>query len=282
MRSALAVAFRRHWPEYLMEAAGLAAFMVSACSFAVLLEHPASPVHAAISSAAVRRALGGLAMGATAVAIIYSPWGRQSGAHLNPGVTLGFLRLGWIARADAAFYAAFQVAGGVAGVLLAWALLGARLSHPSAHFAVTMPGPAGVGVALAAEAAISFLLLTAVLHVSGSRYGRWTGVVAGALVALYIAVEAPISGMSMNPARSFASALVSGKWTALWIYFVGPPLAMLLAATLYARRRVSGCAKLVHAADKRCIFCEERARRPGTASPRRIVILGGIFAARRL
>ena len=145
-----------------------------------------------------------------------------------------------------------------------------------------MPGPAGVGVALAAEAAISFLLLTAVLHVSGSRYGRWTGVVAGALVALYIAVEAPISGMSMNPARSFASALVSGKWTALWIYFVGPPLAMLLAATLYARRRVSGCAKLVHAADKRCIFCEERARRPGTASPRRIVILGGIFTARRL
>ena len=284
--SALADAFRRHWPEYLMEAAGLAAFMVSACFFAVLLEHPASPVHAAVANPAARRALGGLAMGLTAVAIIYSPWGRQSGAHLNPGVTLGFLRLGWIPRADAAFYAAFQVGGGIAGVLLAWALLGARLSHPATRFAVTMPGPLGTFAALAAEAAISFLLMTAILHVSGSRYARWTGVVAGALVALYIAVEAPLSGMSMNPARSLASALVAGDWTALWIYLLAPPLAMLLAATVYARRRVRGCAKLVHAADKRCIFCEERARRPGNASPQRIVILGGgfggIFAARRL
>ncbi|HEX9602118.1 MAG TPA: aquaporin, partial [Myxococcales bacterium] len=284
--SALAEAFRRHWPEYLMEAAGLAAFMISACFFAVLLEHPASPVHGVVADPAARRALGGLAMGLTAVAIIYSPWGRQSGAHLNPGVTLGFLRLGWIPRADAAFYAAFQVAGAIAGVLLAWAVLGARLSHPATRFAVTMPGTAGPSAALAAEAAISFVLMTAVLHVSGSRYARWTGVVAGALVALYIAVEAPLSGMSMNPARSFASALVAGDWTALWIYFLAPPLGMLLAATVYARRRSRGCAKLVHAADKRCIFCEERARRPGTASPRRIVILGGgfggIFTARRL
>ena len=270
--SAAADAFRRHWPEYLMEAAGLGTFMVSACFFAVLLQHPASPVYAALPNPVLRRSLGGLAMGLTAIALIYSPWGRQSGAHMNPGVTLGFLRLGWIPRIDAAFYAAFQVAGAIVGVVLAWALLGARLSHPKTRFAITMPGPSGMIVALAAEGAISFLLLTAVLHVSGSRFARWTGVAAGGLLALYIACEAPFSGTSMNPARSFASALFAGDWTALWIYFVAPPLGMLLAATVHARRQTRGCAKLIHAADKRCIFCEERARRPDVAGGRKRIV----------
>src|SRR5437868_1149981 len=268
-------ALRRHWPEYLMEAAGLGLFMLSACFFAVLLEHPGSPVRAAVPNPTARRAWMGLAMGLTAVAIIYSPWGRQSGAHLNPSVTLAFWRLGRIPRIDAAFYALGQVAGGVLGVLAAWALLGARLAHPAARFAVTAPGPAGAVLAFGAEAAISFVLMTVVLQVSGSRYARFTGLFAGGLVALYILIEAPVSGMSMNPARSLASALGAGDFRSLWIYFAAPPLAMLLAATLYARRRQQGCAKLVHAMDKRCIFCEERAARPGAPKPQRIVILGG-------
>ena len=79
-----------HWQEYSIEAACLGLFMVSACSFTVLLEHPASALRHAITSSFARRMLTGIAMGLTAVALIYSPWGKQSGAHLNPSTTLTF------------------------------------------------------------------------------------------------------------------------------------------------------------------------------------------------
>ena len=159
-------ALRAHWPEYAMEAAGLAAFMVSACVFVVLLEHPDSRAH--LLDPVLRRALMGAAMGLTAVAIIYSPWGKRSGAHLNPAVTLAFWRLGRVPRHDAIFYAAAQTAGGIAGVATAWVLLGARLAHPSTRFAATVPGMGGLFIAFAAEAAISLVLMTVVLEMGGS------------------------------------------------------------------------------------------------------------------
>src|SRR5216683_6206724 len=102
---------RLHWPEYLMEASLLGAFMVSACFFGALYEFPDSPIHQAITSAFLRRLVMGLSMGLTAIAIIYSPWGKQSGAHINPSVTFTFLRLGKIKFWDAVFYIACQFAG---------------------------------------------------------------------------------------------------------------------------------------------------------------------------
>ena len=251
-------ALHRHWPEYLMEAAALGLFMISACVFGVLLEHPDSPVHRAIADPFLRRVLMGLAMGSTAVAIIFSPWGKQSGAHMNPSVTLTFLRLGKVERWDAFFYVAAQFVGGVAGVLLATTLLDQRLAHPSVAYVATLPGSSGAGIAFLAEVAISFLLMTAVLTVSNSRrLARWTGLFAGALVCLYISFEAPFSGMSMNPARTFGSAVFSRMWHALWVYFTAPPLGMLLAAELYVRRKGLHnvfCAKFHHCNSKRCIF----------------------------
>src|SRR5439155_1730641 len=91
---------RNHWPEYLMEAAGLGLFMISAGLFATLLEHPDSALHQAIGDPFLRRVLMGIAMGLTLIAIVYSPWGKQSGAHLNPVVTLTFHRLGRIKFLD--------------------------------------------------------------------------------------------------------------------------------------------------------------------------------------
>ena len=107
----------KHWPEpeYLIEAACLGLFMVSACSFTVLLEHPASAIRRLLPSAFVRRLLAGIAMGVTAVTLIYSPWGKQSGAHLNPSVTLTFFRLGKIEPWDACFYVVAQFIGGILG-----------------------------------------------------------------------------------------------------------------------------------------------------------------------
>jgi aquaporin Z len=251
-----------HWPEYGMEAALLGLFMVSACGFVVLLEHPESPVRLAIADPTVRRALMGLAMGSTAVGLIYSPWGRQSGAHFNPATTLTFLHLGKVTPRDAAAYIAAQFAGGMAGVLVASLAFGELLADRATNFAATLPGRHGVAAAFAAEVLITFVLMSVILRVSNHpARARLTGVCAGALVALYITVEAPISGMSMNPARTLGSALFARDWTALWLYFFAPPLGMLLAAEVYLRRRGSGavfCAKLHHDNARRCIFCETR------------------------
>src|SRR5574341_508661 len=126
-------ALRRHWPEYMMEAAGLAAFMISACLFAALLEHPASPIRQALPDPLLRRFLMGMAMGLTAIGIIYSPWGKQSGAHINPAVTLTFLRLGKVQPWDGLFYVFAQFTGGVAGVLVSAAAVGNSIADPSVN-----------------------------------------------------------------------------------------------------------------------------------------------------
>lgn len=250
-------ALRAHWPEYLIEAWALGTFMVSAGVFAVLLDAPGSLLHEAVSDPTVRRVLGGIAMGLTAIAIIYSPWGQRSGAHMNPAVTLTFLRLGKVQRWDALFYVIAQFVGGAVGVLLVWALLGAAFANPPVNFAATVPGPRGPAIAMLAEIGISFGLMLTILTVSNRpNLQRFTGLFAGVLVATYIGVEGPLSGMSMNPARTFASALPGGDWMFLWLYFIAPALGMLAAAALYRRAalRVS-CAKLVHSARQRCIHC---------------------------
>ena len=248
-----------HWREYLAEALGLGLFMVSAGLVATALDSPGSPLHAWIANADLRRVIGGLAMGLTAVGLIYSPWGKRSGAHMNPAVTLAFLSLGKIRARDAACYVIAQFAGGLVGVVLVAGLLGSEFAAPPVSYASTMPGSAGVAVAFVAELAISGLLLFAVLRVAAHpRHGQRAGLVAGALVALYISVEAPLSGMSMNPARSFASAAPGALFDHLWIYFVAPPLGMWLAARLHrrlARGDAEGCAKLVHDPAVPCIHC---------------------------
>src|SRR6266498_1068539 len=117
-----------HWPEYLIEAAGLGLFMLSASVFGTMNEHPASLVRGALPDPFARRALMGLAMAATAIGLIYSPWGQRSGAHFNPAVTLTFFRLGKVAPRDAAAYALAQFAGGALGVMLSGAALGPLLA----------------------------------------------------------------------------------------------------------------------------------------------------------
>jgi aquaporin Z len=257
---------RQHWPEYLIEAAGLGLFMVSACLFATLLEHPSSPVRQTVMAAMLRRIPMGVAMGLTAVAIVYSRWGQRSGAHLNPALTLTFWRLGKVRPWDAAFYVAAQFVGAILGVGVAAAALGPRLAHPAVHYAATVPGAGGVAVAFAAELLMTFVLMTMILTVT-NRPGlnRFTGLFAGMLVASYIVLEAPLSGMSLNPARTVGSAIHAHVWTALWVYFTAPLLGMLAAAQLYVATRglpAVLCAKLHHENAQRCIFrCNYGTRR---------------------
>lgn len=258
-RAKASIALSSHWPEYFIEAAALGAFMLSACIFAVLLEHPSSPLNQFLSGRSMtRQALGGLAMGLTAIGIFYSPWGKRSGAHMNPAVTLTFLSLGKIAPWDAFFYVVFQFLGGIGGVLLANLLIGPALQHGAINYVVTLPGPGGTRTAFAAEFLISALMMSAVLWVSNSRrWNRLTPVVAGSLIATFITFEAPLSGMSMNPARTVGSAFSAGEWTAVWIYFAAPIAAMLLASVIYRARgdaREVFCAKFHHHHNQHCIF----------------------------
>jgi len=255
----------RHWPEYLIEAIGLGLFMLSACLFVALLEHPNSPLRQAMTDPFLRRIPMGLAMGLTAAGLIYSPWGQRSGAHLNPSVTLTFWRLGKVNHWDAFFYVSAQFVGAIVGVGVAATMLDAWLAHPAVSYAATVPGPDGAGVAFVAEFFISFLLMIVILTVS-NRPGlnRFTGLCAGALVASYIIFEAPLSGMSMNAARTAGSAVYAQAWTALWIYFTAPLLGMLAAAQSYVATRGMQkvlCAKLHHDNSQRCIFrCNYGAR----------------------
>lgn len=248
-----------HFPEYLIEAWALGTFMLSACLVTALLEHPASPVRQAISSAFVRRGLIGFAMGLTAVGLIYSPWGKRSGAHMNPSVTFAFWRLGKIRSKDVFYYTLFQCVGGILGVLLSVVLLGRAIQDPSVAYAVTLPGPGGVAEAFWAEFVISFLLMGVVLMASHTpALEPWTGLLAGTLVAFYILLEAPFSGMSMNPARTLASAIPSGIYRHLWIYMTAPPLGMLAAAEVFRQTTAGasvGCAKMIHDSAQPCMFC---------------------------
>jgi aquaporin Z len=252
-------AFSAHWPEYLMEAGLLGAFMVSACIFGVLFRFPQSPVVRAVPSEFLQHLLGGIAMGLTALSIFYSPWGKQSGAHINPSVTLTFFRLRKVKRWDAVFYIASQFTGAALGVNLAALVLGSQLSDPAVRFVVTVPGMGGPAAAFVAEFAIALGMMTAVLHFSNhQRLAPYTGIFASLLVATYITLESPFSGMSMNPARSFGSAFAAGIWDHFWIYLTAPVLGMLSAAEIFLWQRglpAVGCCKIQHDTSKRCIFC---------------------------
>lgn len=257
-RFTAASALKAHWPEYLMESAELGFFMVSACFFTTLLEYPASPVRHMLPNAFLRQALSGVAMALTLLLLIHSAWGKRSGAHMNPAMTLMFLRLGKMESWDGFFYVLFQFAGALSGVVFSSVVIGRALAHPSVNFAATQPGIWGTGAAFVAELLISFLLATTVLAVSNHKgLSRFTPYFAATLVATYIMFEAPFSGMSMNPARTLGSAIPAHAFHALWIYFIAPPLAMLIAAEAYVRVRSARavyCAKLNHHNAARCIF----------------------------
>jgi aquaporin Z len=249
---------RDHWPEYVMEVGEVGCYLFVACVVATLLQHPESIVRQSISSGIARRALMGVTMGATAIAIVMSPWGKRSGGHFNPAITLTFYRLGKVEFWDASLYVVAQFLGSIAGVTLARIALPDALANHAVRYAVTLPGMYGSTVAFAAEVAISFILMVTVLFTSNRKIlAPYTAYFVGTLIAMYYTFEAPLSGMSTNPARTFASALHANYWHALWIYFMAPSLGMLAAGELFLRvRRGAGpyCAKLHHANGEPCIF----------------------------
>ncbi|MDQ3119572.1 MAG: aquaporin, partial [Verrucomicrobiota bacterium] len=224
-------ALRQHWPRYFMEGVELGIFMAVALFLALALEHPKSRLHKAIAAPLLRRFIFGLGIGGTVILLIYSPWGRQSGAHFNPAVTLSMLYLKRIQAWDAFFYIIAQFIGGWLGVVLAAAPFRQASAQKDVNYVVTEPGKPGVVVAFIAEFVISFILMATLrLVYQSDQLKPFLGYFAGFLLLVYITFESPLSGMSLNPARSVASAIPARNWKAIWIYFAAPILAMLLAA----------------------------------------------------
>lgn len=249
---------KQHWREYSIEAFGLGAFMVAAGTAVTAVESEILPLKFYVPDPSLRRIPVGLAMGMTAIALIYSPWGKRSGAHFNPAVTLAFFRLGKLTGWDAFFYAIAQFIGGLMGVLLVASIVGMPFTEPPVSYVVTVPGRQGWAIAFIAESLMAFTLMAVVLLTANTnRLAKFAGIFAGGLVATYIILEAPISGMSINPARTFASALPSHIWTAFWIYYFAPTLGMLSAAEVYLhsplRAKVT-CGKLCPNSELPCIF----------------------------
>lgn len=230
--------FNQNWKIYLIEAWALGVFMISASLVVIFIEHPDFPIRTLIPSDFSRRVLIGAAMGTTAILLIYSKWGKLSGAHMNPAVTLAQFQLDRITKQDAIWYIIFQFLGGICGVAFIKLLLPTLIAAPSVNYVVTSPQASMYGVLIAffAETLMAFLMLTMVLTVSNKlKIAKYTGYFVGITVMLFITFEAPISGMSINPARTLSSAFWANNWTAIWLYFVAPISGMQTAAWLYRK-----------------------------------------------
>ncbi|HEX7639282.1 MAG TPA: aquaporin [Burkholderiaceae bacterium] len=255
-------ALRRHLGEYLIEAFFLALFITAAGVVATVLDMPA--VHRAVGGPAARRAVAGAAMGLLAMAMIYSPWGRRSGTHLNPAMTLAFWRLRKVGHYDLLFYVLAQFAGGAAGigVVRAW-MAPALVDGPGTGVLPTEFG--GLLMAFAVEFVMAATaMLVVLLTINHIALYRWAGVACGLLAAVYAAFQSPLSALGMNPARTAFAALAAGRGDALWVSLLAPVLGMLLAVDAYrllTGRTQVACAKLAHNVEGRCIFrCQHPAQ----------------------
>lgn len=167
------------------------------------------------------------------VAVMIYAVGHLSGAHFNPAVTLGFASVGRFPKREIPVYWAAQFLGAIAAIALLSAIL-----PPNPGYGATLPNVAGFP-ALVWEAILTFLLMFVILAVATDTraHGALAGLAIGATVSLDAFVGGPITGASMNPARSLAPALWQGQWQALWIYFVGPGLGAVIAAFTYEKLR---------------------------------------------
>lgn len=211
-----------------------------------------SPLSALSISPGLRRLMTGFFFAGGATIIIYSPLGQLSGGHINPSVTIGFLYLRKISLQDATAYIILQLAGGIAAVgLLHLSLFHGAGWSDAVAVGATRPGAGySPAVVFLAEVLITFLLMITILLVSNRRsIARLTPAAAGLVVMTEVWLEAPISGTSLNEARSLAPAIFSGVWEHHWIYIAAPILGALIASVVYSRLPRLGepnCSKLYH------------------------------------
>lgn len=238
------------------EAVATALLMVGGLTAVILLVSPTGPLAGLDVPGWVRRFVAGGLFGLSGTAASLSRWGRRSGAHLNPAVTLAFRVEGTISTARATGYVAAQLLGAVAGAAAV------RLWGPwgrGVGWGTTVPAAGLAGwQAAALEALVTLALVTLVLSMAARpRVRHLTPWTMGPLYAVMVAIEAPLTGTSSNPARSLGPALVTWTWTDAWVYWVGPAAGALAAVALLrlvTRHRVTEARlvydRLVHEAEE--------------------------------
>jgi aquaporin Z len=238
--------WRPHWRAYAAELLGTALLVFLGLSVVIFNFGPGSPAATLLPDPFARRLVTGFLFGSTGALLALSPLGRVSGAHLDPVVSGAFWLAGSLDGGDAALYALAQCLGGVLGAVplpLAWGAFGAAV-----RFGATLPSPlAGPGAAVVGEAGATACLVGGILFFVGRpRLRPFTPALLPPLVALLVALEAPWSGTSMNPARSLGPAIVAHTLGIWWVYALGPALGALGAAAAFVNADRVHVAKLAH------------------------------------
>jgi aquaporin Z len=203
---------RLHWPEYGSELVGTALLVFLALSAVTLDFGSGSPLASVLPNRSVRRLMTGLLLAGCGPLLTISPPGKLSGAHLNPAVSLAFWLQGKMHRHDLVGYLASQFLGAALGAGLAVLIW---------------------SVFLLEMGCTCLLVLAIFLFVSSHRLMHWTPLMTWLLVALIYWQAAPISGCSLNPARSFGPALVSWFWRDQWVYYLAAPIGRCLPSSSF-------------------------------------------------
>ena len=248
---------RANCREYACEALGTAFNVFVGLSAATFDFAKGLPIERWLPSVSARLLLTGLIFAGSGSLFAISPLGKLSGAHINPSVSLAFFARGKMHLRDLVGYILAQFLGGLvaAGLLLVvwrghFQDVGYGMTRPGDHYPIPLVFAAEFGMTGA-------LVLGIFAFVSSHRLMRWTPLMTWLLVAVEVWLGAPISGTSLNPARSFGPATVAWIWEDQWLYAVAPPLGALAAVGLfnllaYERRVLT--AKLCHAPNYPSIF----------------------------
>jgi aquaporin Z len=247
-----------HWFEYGAELLGTAFLLFAGVSAIVFDFGTGSPLAAVLPDRSTRLLITGLLFAGSGSLVAISPLGKLSGGHINPAVSLAFWVQGKMHHLDLGGYVLGQFLGATIGMLLV--VLVWRERAASVNIGNTLPGVAyPLWVVFLAEASLTCLLVFSIfLFLSSHRLMRWTPLMVWILIAVMVWLESPISGTSLNPARSFGPAFISGVWHDQWLYWVAPTLGALLVAGAFrllmaSRRDVLTC-KLFHSPHYRSVF----------------------------
>lgn len=193
-------------------------------TFALVFAGTGAIVINQVSGGAITHIGVALTFGLVVLAMIYA-LGDVSGAHLNPAVTLGFFAARRFAGRFVLPYLASQMSGALLASAVLWFLFPANET-----LGATLPAGSAIQ-SFVLETVLTALLMFVILNVStgAKEKGITAGVAVGAVIAFEALFAGPISGASMNPARSLAPALVSGHFEHLWVYLAAPVLGALLA-----------------------------------------------------
>jgi aquaporin Z len=234
------------WRMFFSELVGTALLLLVGLSMVIVMFGTGSPMARLIPNEGLRRLITGFLFGTTGATIALSAVGKESGAHINPAVTMVFWLFHRLHSRVAIVYVVAQLLGGIIGSLplLAWGRMGRSVA-----FGATLPGAGYSTLAvLLGEITTTFTMISLLVIFIGFRRTRpFTPGIFPFLYAIMVYLEAPISGTSTNPARSLGPAIVSGDWQGWWIFWIGPLIGAFLASLScsFLAKRIT-VAKLYH------------------------------------